>query len=82
MSPDTTAPLVSASPTLLQRLRWPLMVLGPILVIAAGVYFYVTGGRYESTDDAYTQAATVSISATRRKSSARSSRAAAATPSV
>ena len=63
MSPDTTAPLVSASPTLLQRLRWPLMVLGPILVIAAGVYFYVTGGRYESTDDAYTQAATVSISA-------------------
>src|SRR6202034_3537276 len=49
--------------TRLQRLRWPLMVLAPIVVIAAAAYFYVTGGRYQSTDDAYTQAATVSISA-------------------
>jgi membrane fusion protein (multidrug efflux system) len=49
--------------TLLQRLRWPLMVLAPIAVIAGGSYLYITGGRYQSTDDAYTQAATVSISA-------------------
>src|SRR6202021_2381267 len=49
--------------TRLQRLRWPLMVLAPIVVIAAAAYFYITGGRYQSTDDAYTQAATVSISA-------------------
>ena len=27
-----------------------------------GLYLYLTGGRYQSTDDAYTQAATVSIS--------------------
>jgi membrane fusion protein (multidrug efflux system) len=53
-----------ASPkTRLQRLRRPLMWLGAAIVVAAGLYFYFTNGRYESTDDAYTQAATVSISA-------------------
>jgi membrane fusion protein, multidrug efflux system len=58
-SPDSREP---ARRTLLQRLRWPLMLLAP-LAILVGAYFYVTGGRYQSTDDAYTQAATVSISA-------------------
>ena len=48
--------------TRLQRLRWPLMLLVPVL-LAGAIYFYLTGGRYQSTDDAYTQAATVSISA-------------------
>jgi membrane fusion protein (multidrug efflux system) len=38
------------------------MILAPIAVIAGVLYFYVTGGRYQSTDDAYTRAATVSIS--------------------
>jgi len=46
----------------LQRMRWPLMLLAPI-VVAIGAYFYLTGGRYQSTDDAYTQAATTSVSA-------------------
>lgn len=46
----------------MQRLRWPLMLLVPV-VLLAGAYLYFTGGRYQSTDDAYTQAATVSISA-------------------
>ncbi|HEX3913380.1 MAG TPA: HlyD family secretion protein [Steroidobacteraceae bacterium] len=49
--------------TRLQRLRWPLMILAPVVVIAGILYFYITGGRYQSTDDAYTRAATVSISA-------------------
>ena len=53
---------VPAPKTRLQRLRWPLMLLAPIAVLVA-VYFYFSGGRYQSTDDAYTQAATVSISA-------------------
>jgi membrane fusion protein (multidrug efflux system) len=39
------------------------MWLGVIAVLGVGEYFYVTGGRYQSTDDAYAQAATVSISA-------------------
>ena len=48
--------------TRLQRLRWPLMLVVPVL-IAVAVYLYLTGGRYQSTDDAYIQAATISISA-------------------
>jgi len=48
--------------TRLQRLRWPLMSLAVIAVVGGGAYFYLTGGRYQRTDDAYAQAATVSIS--------------------
>ena len=49
--------------TRLQRVRWPLMSLAAIAVLGGGAYLYVTTGRYQSTDDAYAQAATVSISA-------------------
>jgi membrane fusion protein (multidrug efflux system) len=49
--------------TRLQRLRRPLMWLGALVVVGGALYFYLSSGRYESTDDAYTQAATVSISA-------------------
>jgi membrane fusion protein (multidrug efflux system) len=49
--------------TRLQRLRWPLMSLAVVAVVGVGAYFYFTGSRYQSTDDAYAQAATVSISA-------------------
>jgi membrane fusion protein, multidrug efflux system len=52
----------AARGTLLQRLRWPLMLLAPAALLV-GLYLHLTGGRYQSTDDAYTQAATVSISA-------------------
>jgi membrane fusion protein, multidrug efflux system len=45
-----------------QRLRLPLMLAGPILVLLAAGYWYLTGGRYVSTDDAYIQAARASIS--------------------
>jgi len=45
-----------------QRLRLPLMLAGPIVVLLAAGYWYLTGGRYVSTDDAYVQAARVAIS--------------------
>ena len=45
-----------------QRLRLPLMLAGPILVLLAGGYWYLTTGRYVSTDDAYVQAARVAVS--------------------
>jgi membrane fusion protein, multidrug efflux system len=64
--PDQNEPapdVVTPGKTRLQRLRRPLMLLAPILLLGGGAYFYLTGGRYQSTDDAYTQAATVSISA-------------------
>jgi membrane fusion protein, multidrug efflux system len=63
---DQNVPATAALPvrkTSLQRLRWPLMSLAAIAVLGGGAYFYITSGRYQSTDDAYAQAATVSISA-------------------
>ena len=45
-----------------QRLRLPLMLAGPILVLLAACYWYLTGGRYVSTDDAYVQASRVAVS--------------------
>jgi membrane fusion protein (multidrug efflux system) len=45
-----------------QRLRLPLMLLAPLALLIGGGYFYLIGGRYVSTDDAYIQAARVAIS--------------------
>ena len=45
-----------------RRLRWPLMIIAPVAVIAAAAYVYLTGGRYQSTDDAYINASRVAIS--------------------
>ena len=45
-----------------ERLRLPLMIAGPLIVAAGAFYVFLTGGRYESTDDAYVRAAQVSIS--------------------
>ena len=44
------------------RNRRVLLIGGPVLVVLGIVYFYLTGGRYVSTDDAYIQAARVDIS--------------------
>jgi membrane fusion protein (multidrug efflux system) len=45
-----------------QRLRLPLMLLAPLVLLIGGGYFYLIGGRWVSTDDAYVQAARVAIS--------------------
>jgi membrane fusion protein (multidrug efflux system) len=44
------------------RNRRALLIGGPVLVVVVGLFFYLTGGRYVSTDDAYVQAARVDIS--------------------
>jgi membrane fusion protein (multidrug efflux system) len=65
-APNENEPQTGAVPvrkTRLQRLRWPLMSLAAMAVLGGGAYFYIKGSRYQSTDDAYAQAATVSISA-------------------
>lgn len=46
-----------------KRLRKPLMLGGGLGIVVVAAYLYYTGGRYESTDDAYVQTATVAISA-------------------
>jgi membrane fusion protein, multidrug efflux system len=64
--PNENEPPTGAVPvrkTRLQRLRWPLMSLAAMAVLGGGAYFYIKGSRYQSTDDAYAQAATVSLSA-------------------
>lgn len=53
----------TAAPTPMQRLRTPLMILGPLVLLGVGLYVFLTGGRYQDTEDAYVQAARVAISA-------------------
>jgi membrane fusion protein (multidrug efflux system) len=64
ISGDLETP-VATRPTrpLRQRLRLPLMLAGPIVVLIAASWWYLTSGRFVSTDDAYVQAARTMISA-------------------
>ncbi|WP_312166055.1 HlyD family secretion protein [Phenylobacterium sp.] len=48
--------------TLGQKLRLPLMVGAPALALLAVGYFVLTGGRFETTDNAYVQTARTAIS--------------------
>ena len=53
-----------ASPERRRRwLRRVLLLLGPALVLIVAGYFYVTGGRYVDTDDAYVKADMVAVTA-------------------
>jgi len=61
--PAGSAPEFSGTPSLGRRLRLPLLIGAPIIVLIAGVFVYLTGGRYQSTDDAYVQSARVDVSA-------------------
>ncbi|WP_372784962.1 HlyD family secretion protein [Phenylobacterium sp.] len=44
-------------PSFLRRWRWPLIVGGPLLILLVVAYFIVTGGRTQTTDNAYVQIA-------------------------
>ena len=37
--------------------RWPLIILGPVIIIAAVAWLWINGGKSESTDNAYVQIA-------------------------
>jgi membrane fusion protein (multidrug efflux system) len=58
-----TAVASRPSRPLRQRLRMPLMLAGPIVVLIAATWWYLTSGRYVSTDDSYVQAARTMVSA-------------------
>jgi membrane fusion protein (multidrug efflux system) len=58
---DGRSALIGRRRTLRQRVRLPLMLAGPLVVLLAAGYWYLTGGRYVSTDDAYVQAARIAI---------------------
>ncbi|HTK34026.1 MAG TPA: HlyD family secretion protein [Caulobacteraceae bacterium] len=61
--PATAAPAAAAPPSLGRRLRWPLMIAAPVILLIVAVFAYLSGGRFQSTDDAYVQAARTPISA-------------------
>ncbi len=44
-----------------QRWRLPLMLAAPVLIVLAALYFYLAGGRYAATDDAYVQSARATV---------------------
>lgn len=48
--------------SLMQRLRWPVMIGVVVLALLIGLVAYLSGGRYEATDDAQVAGARVSIS--------------------
>ena len=48
--------------TLGQRLRWPLMVGVPLIVVAVVGFIVLTGGKSETTDNAYVQSSRTAIS--------------------
>ena len=45
------------------RYRKPLLIAAPVVAAIVILFFYLTGGRYESTDDAYVQSTKVQVSA-------------------
>lgn len=58
------APVEATAPARKRRPgRLILMVSVPLLLAAAGGYFYLNGGRFEETDNAYVQQAKVALSA-------------------
>ena len=47
----------------LRAWRWPLMIGGPLILLAVAGYFVLTSGGSQSTDDSYVEAARVPVSA-------------------
>ena len=55
-APATAQPAIAKPARRPAGLRRLLLVAGPLAVIVGGLYVYLTGGRYVSTDNAYVQA--------------------------
>lgn len=46
-----------------RNLRTPLLLAAPIVAIILGIFFYLSGGRYQETDNGYLQSGLTSVSA-------------------
>lgn len=55
-------PPVQKSRIDMRRVRFILLIAVPFVGIVAGLYFYLTGGRFQATDNAYVKADMVAIS--------------------
>ena len=63
MSTVETTPARDRAAGAWARLRWPLMIGGPLIILGIAAFFVLTGGKSESTDDAYIRIAQVPVSA-------------------
>jgi membrane fusion protein (multidrug efflux system) len=61
--PDAGSTIENARPRGLSRFRWPAMIGGPLIILAVVAWVVLTGGKTQSTDDAYVQAGKAPISA-------------------
>lgn len=61
--PNVTSGNGSPAPGFLTRRRWLLIIGGPLLILLVAGYFVLTGGRFETTDNAYVQIAKVPVAA-------------------
>ena len=61
--PAMAASAPAPSRSRLQRLRWPIMIGVVVLALLIGLIVYLTGGRFESTDDSSVQGARVNVAA-------------------
>ncbi|WP_205590050.1 HlyD family secretion protein [Sphingomonas paeninsulae] len=62
-TPDPIVTGVDEPSSRRRRLRMPLLLLAPVVALIAGLFFYLHGGRYEETDNAYFQSGLVAVSA-------------------
>ena len=60
--PQAAAP-VEAAPKKKGSRRLILMIVVPLVIVVGGAYFWLNGGRFQDTDNAYVQQAKVSLSA-------------------
>lgn len=64
MSQDFTVDAAAETPprrSLKARLRRPLLIAAPVVLAVGAIAFYLHGGRYEATDNAYVQSGLVGI---------------------
>ena len=58
-----TVPVIEEPRAQRARYRLPLLIAAPVILIIGALFFYLNGGRYEATDNAYIQSTKVQISA-------------------
>jgi membrane fusion protein (multidrug efflux system) len=52
---------MGARPNRMRRWRWPLIIGGPLVILAVAAWFIVASRRYEATDNAYVQMAKTAV---------------------